>query len=147
MRKRAEAGDARREGIPADVGARKDSRTRDSRTSGLLESFPNPHPQRDYLIEHHVHEFTSLCPKTGQPAFNSGFHREAMAVSQHWISIFEPFEHVVTPSASCAAMVKHHLPELFAADSAWHRRARRLSEQTHEFTVFLRDMLGVDAAE
>ncbi|MBI4580493.1 MAG: NADPH-dependent 7-cyano-7-deazaguanine reductase QueF [Planctomycetes bacterium] len=35
----------------------------------LLETFPNPHPKRDYLIEHHVHEFTSLCPKTGQPDF------------------------------------------------------------------------------
>lgn len=35
----------------------------------LLETFPNPHPARDYGIEHHVHEFTSLCPKTGQPDF------------------------------------------------------------------------------
>ncbi len=35
----------------------------------ILETFPNPHPSRDYLIEHHVHEFTSLCPKTGQPDF------------------------------------------------------------------------------
>lgn len=35
----------------------------------LLETFPNPRPGRDYLIEHHVHEFTSLCPKTGQPDF------------------------------------------------------------------------------
>ncbi len=34
-----------------------------------LESFPNPHPSRDYVIEHNVHEFTSLCPKTGQPDF------------------------------------------------------------------------------
>ena len=34
-----------------------------------LETFPNPHPARDYWIEHHVHEFTSLCPKTGQPDF------------------------------------------------------------------------------
>jgi len=36
-----------------------------------LETFPNPHPARDYLIEHHVHEFTSLCPRTGQPDFAS----------------------------------------------------------------------------
>ncbi len=35
----------------------------------MIETFPNPHPQRDYLIEHRVHEFTSLCPKTGQPDF------------------------------------------------------------------------------
>lgn len=35
----------------------------------ILETFPNPHPGRDYLIEHEVVEFTSICPKTGQPDF------------------------------------------------------------------------------
>ena len=37
--------------------------------ASLLETFSNPHPSRDYLICHRVHEFTSLCPKTGQPDF------------------------------------------------------------------------------
>jgi len=37
--------------------------------AGLLETFANPHPSRDYLIEHEAPEFTSLCPKTGQPDF------------------------------------------------------------------------------
>ena len=37
--------------------------------SSMIETFPNPHPRRDYLIEHRVGEFTSLCPKTGQPDF------------------------------------------------------------------------------
>ncbi|MBI4717344.1 MAG: NADPH-dependent 7-cyano-7-deazaguanine reductase QueF [Planctomycetes bacterium] len=35
----------------------------------ILETFPNPHPRREYLIEHRVREFTSLCPRTGQPDF------------------------------------------------------------------------------
>ncbi len=35
----------------------------------LIETFPNPHPLRPYIIEHVVHEFTSMCPKTGQPDF------------------------------------------------------------------------------
>jgi 7-cyano-7-deazaguanine reductase len=35
----------------------------------LLETFPNPAPSRDYLIEHTHHEFTSLCPMTGHPDF------------------------------------------------------------------------------
>ena len=34
-----------------------------------LERFSNPHPRRDYLIEHTAEEFTSVCPKTGQPDF------------------------------------------------------------------------------
>jgi 7-cyano-7-deazaguanine reductase len=35
----------------------------------LLETFPNPSPRRDYVIEHVAPEFTSVCPKTGQPDF------------------------------------------------------------------------------
>jgi len=34
-----------------------------------LETFDNPHPQRDYTIRIHTPEFTCLCPKTGQPDF------------------------------------------------------------------------------
>ena len=35
----------------------------------ILETFPNPAPSRDYVIEHTHHEFTSLCPMTGHPDF------------------------------------------------------------------------------
>jgi 7-cyano-7-deazaguanine reductase len=35
----------------------------------LLEIFDNSFPDRDYLIVHQVNEFTSVCPKTGQPDF------------------------------------------------------------------------------
>jgi 7-cyano-7-deazaguanine reductase len=34
-----------------------------------LETFPNPHPERDYDIAMDCPEFTCLCPKTGQPDF------------------------------------------------------------------------------
>ena len=34
-----------------------------------LESFPNPHPKRDFLIRMQIPEFTCLCPLTGQPDF------------------------------------------------------------------------------
>ncbi len=34
-----------------------------------LESFPNPAPQRDFVIHMQIPEFTCLCPKTGQPDF------------------------------------------------------------------------------
>lgn len=36
-----------------------------------LELFPNPAPHRSYLIKHECLEFTSVCPKTGQPDFGS----------------------------------------------------------------------------
>lgn len=35
----------------------------------MIEIFPNPAPGRDYLISHSCPEFTSVCPKTGQPDF------------------------------------------------------------------------------
>ncbi len=35
----------------------------------LLETFPNPHPHRDFTILHVAPEFTSVCPMTGQPDF------------------------------------------------------------------------------
>ena len=36
-----------------------------------LETFENRHPQRDYAIEIVCPEFTSVCPKTGQPDFGT----------------------------------------------------------------------------
>ena len=35
----------------------------------IIETFPNPAPHRDYVIEHTHHEFTSVCPMTGHPDF------------------------------------------------------------------------------
>jgi 7-cyano-7-deazaguanine reductase len=35
----------------------------------MIETFPNPAPHRDYVITHTCGEFTSVCPKTGQPDF------------------------------------------------------------------------------
>lgn len=35
----------------------------------LLETFENKYPNRDYSVTHIAPEFTSLCPKTGQPDF------------------------------------------------------------------------------
>ena len=35
----------------------------------VIETFPNPAPGRDYSIQHVCPEFTSVCPKTGQPDF------------------------------------------------------------------------------
>ncbi|MBI9072461.1 MAG: NADPH-dependent 7-cyano-7-deazaguanine reductase QueF [Melioribacteraceae bacterium] len=35
----------------------------------ILEVFDNAYPERDYVITHTAPEFTSNCPKTGQPDF------------------------------------------------------------------------------
>ena len=38
-------------------------------STDVLETFPNPQPQRDYTVRMRCPEFTCLCPKTGQPDF------------------------------------------------------------------------------
>lgn len=35
----------------------------------VLEAVPNTHSDRDYFVKFNCPEFTSLCPKTGQPDF------------------------------------------------------------------------------
>ncbi|MBI2416443.1 MAG: NADPH-dependent 7-cyano-7-deazaguanine reductase QueF [Ignavibacteriales bacterium] len=35
----------------------------------ILETFPNAYPERDYRVKHIAPEFTSVCPKTGQPDY------------------------------------------------------------------------------
>jgi L-lactate dehydrogenase complex protein LldE len=82
----------------------------------------------------------------GQPAFNSGFHAEAATLVRQMAAVFAPYDRVVTPSASCAAMVKQHGPELLATDPHAHDAARRLAAKTSEFVTFLRDQLQVDIA-
>ncbi len=40
-----------------------------SEKTKILETFENKYPGRDYNVTHVAPEFTSLCPKTGQPDF------------------------------------------------------------------------------
>lgn len=46
-----------------------DAKKQDSKKIKLLEVFDNSFPDRDYVITHYANEFTSVCPKTGQPDF------------------------------------------------------------------------------
>jgi len=43
----------------------------DAPSAEQLETFANPRPGREYTIEIVCPEFTSLCPKTGQPDFGT----------------------------------------------------------------------------
>ncbi len=39
----------------------------------VLETFVNKHPENEYVVSFDAYEFTSLCPKTGQPDFAKVF--------------------------------------------------------------------------
>ena len=42
---------------------------KDAKPSKRLETFPNRHPDRRYVVRLETNEFTCLCPATGQPDF------------------------------------------------------------------------------
>lgn len=79
----------------------------------------------------------------GQPAFNSGYHGDARKVARQFLKAFQNAELIVTPSGSCAAMVRHEYPTLFASDAKWHPVAERMASITWEFTEFLTEGLGI----
>lgn len=80
----------------------------------------------------------------GQPAFNAGLRKDARAIAEHTIKVFENTTgDIVTPSGSCAHMFRHNYPELFEGDSAWLLRAEALAARTYEFTEYLVDKLNI----
>jgi L-lactate dehydrogenase complex protein LldE len=89
-------------------------------------------------------EFPAGQTCCGQPAFNAGLRQQARPVAQHTIQVFEKTRGpIVIPSGSCAGMIRHGYPELFAEDPVWYARACSLAERTFEFTEFLVDYLGI----
>jgi L-lactate dehydrogenase complex protein LldE len=83
-------------------------------------------------------EFDERQTCCGQPAFNTGYRREARQVAKRFIELFEDSnaEFIVSPSGSCTAMV-HHYESLFADDDQWRARAHTLAARTFELSGFL----------
>ena len=92
----------------------------------------------------HVPEQQTCC---GQPAYTSGYPNEARAVARRQLDIFpEPWP-VVVPSGSCAAMIRHHYPKLFAQDMPLLTKARELSARVYELTEFLVHVVNFKQAD
>ncbi len=79
----------------------------------------------------------------GQPGFNAGYRREARSVATHFLDTFRDSELIVTPSGSCAAMIRHEYPHLFQDDPALAAQAQRLASITWELSEFIVDGLGI----
>lgn len=89
-------------------------------------------------------DFPSEQTCCGQPQFNAGLRADARQMAKHMIKTFEGFPgEVLSPSGSCAHMVRHNYPELFAKDPGWLARAQALAKRTFEFSEYLVDILGV----
>jgi L-lactate dehydrogenase complex protein LldE len=93
----------------------------------------------------HQVEFPVAQTCCGQMHFNTGYRREATPMARGFTEAFAGFEAVVTPSASCAAMIREYFPAL-AAEAGDDRLARAVAQvapRTYELSVFLADVLGV----
>ncbi len=79
----------------------------------------------------------------GQMGFNAGYREDAKAVAIHFLKTFQHAEVIVTPSGSCASMVRHFYPQLFAEDTQWCGLAERIAGITWELSEFIVDGLGI----
>lgn len=87
-------------------------------------------------------QFPNVQTCCGQPAYNSGYWKEARATATTIIDAFEDSDFVIAPSGSCTGMI-HHYPKLFEHDPAMQERAKKLQQKAFEFTQFLVQVLGV----
>lgn len=91
----------------------------------------------------HEVEFPDGQTCCGQPLFNSGFSDLARQQAQYTLGVFAKDQPVVTPSGSCAAMIKSEYPHLFHEGDPWCERARSLAARTFELSDFLVNKLGI----
>lgn len=86
-------------------------------------------------------EFPPAQTCCGQPAMGAGEPEAAVRLARRFVEVFEPYDAVVAPSGSCAAMVHHWYDRLL--DGAWRRRALALGDRVFELSQYLVDVLGV----
>jgi L-lactate dehydrogenase complex protein LldE len=91
----------------------------------------------------HQVEFPMAQSCCGQMHFNTGYRREATPMVRGFAAAFDGYEAVVTPSASCAAMVREYHPVLAEGDPALARDVAVLTPRVHDLATFLTGVLGV----
>lgn len=77
-----------------------------------------------------------------QPAWNSGYRREARKVALRQLACFSEDYPIVVPSGSCAGMMRHHYPEMFR-ESADQARVEAFAARVYELTEFLVHVLKI----
>ncbi|WP_329372198.1 (Fe-S)-binding protein [Streptomyces sp. NBC_00669] len=94
-------------------------------------------------------DFPAAQTCCGQPQFNTGYRHETEPLVRRMARAFDGYDYVVTPSGSCAAMVRDNYPRIGAKALAEGRgseladAAASLQNRTLELTEFLVDVLEV----
>jgi L-lactate dehydrogenase complex protein LldE len=94
-------------------------------------------------------DFPAAQTCCGQPQYNTGYRRATEPLVRRTARAFEGYDHVVTPSGSCVAMVRDNYPRIGARAVA-EGRGRELADaaaslvpNVYELTEFIVDVLGV----
>ncbi len=99
------------------------------------------------LLERLGHEVDFPDGQTccGQIHFNAGYRDDCVPMVRRFAHVFAGFDAVVTPSASCAAMIRNHHATVAAEadDPALPAAVAAVSGRVYELTEFLVDVLGV----
>lgn len=88
----------------------------------------------------HFPQKQSCC---GQPAYTSGNPDSAREVARAQMDLFTQAWPIVVASGSCAGMMRHHWPTLFADDAEYRDRAGEIAERVFEFAEFLVRVLKI----
>ncbi len=93
----------------------------------------------------HTVEFPQEQTCCGQMHFNTGYRPDAVPLVARFARTFADYDAVVTPSASCAGMVRENHPVLAERYSpvALQQQVAELVPKVYEFTEFLTDVLQV----
>lgn len=83
----------------------------------------------------------------GQPAYNSGDRNTTREMALNMIEAFEPFDYVVSPSGSCAGILRKHYPGLFEDGSHERERAEAVAAKTYELISFLTDVMKMQSVD
>jgi L-lactate dehydrogenase complex protein LldE len=84
----------------------------------------------------------------GQMHFNTGYRDDCVPLVRNFTRVFEPFDAIVTPSGSCAGMVRHYHPTVARhaadrGDGSLLEPVAAVAPRVHELSEFLVDVLGV----
>ena len=88
-------------------------------------------------------EFPQAQSCCGQPAYTSGYTDEARQVAAAQLDLFPQPWPIVVPSGSCAGMLVHHWPRLFADDPVRLKRVQDIGSRVVEFCEFAVTVLGL----
>jgi L-lactate dehydrogenase complex protein LldE len=98
------------------------------------------------LLERLGHDVEFPMEQTccGQMHFNTGYRRECLPMVAGFARAFGGYDVIVTPSASCAAMVREFYPVLAAeSGNPGVGRAAELAPRVHELSELLVNVLGI----